>query len=183
MNRKIELLYRNRWVSLFNYNGYVYSEETRCGGHVLSVLPYMKKPSGMDGRFEIKFLLRRETTPAWKTNNEFPVADDHLFISSITGGVEHPEDIVQDALRELEEEAGYVVDREKMISLGTTFGAKSSNTVYHYFACDLTGLERKEAVGDGSELEKKEHCEWHDNINASDDPLVYVAWNKLIRAI
>jgi 8-oxo-dGTP pyrophosphatase MutT (NUDIX family) len=173
-----KILFRNKWVSLFDYNGYVYSEETRCGGHIISILPF--KRIYENGHHVLKFLLHKELTPAWK-NSGISLPNNHYFINSITGGVEHLENIKEDALRELAEEAGYVIEPDKMISLGTSFGSKSNNTIYHYFTCDLTDVPKKDAVGDGSEMEAKEYCEWFSNIDNADDPLVYVAWSKIIK--
>jgi len=95
--------------------------------------------------------------------------------SSFTGGVE-TENPTEDAIRELKEEAGFAV--EQLIPLGTCRGPKCSDTVYHLFAADVTGLPEKSHEGDGSVLEAKADNVWVTEIYA-EDPLVYVLVMRL----
>lgn len=173
----IKSLYENKWVSLFETDGYVYSEETRCNGKIVVVLPFKKERIGL-GRFGLRFLLHMEVTPAWKTKS----LPERIFSNSITGGVEG-DNPVDDAVRELYEEAGYKVSAEQMIKLGTSYGIKSCNTIYHYFACDVTNITPSLAKGDGSKTEAKEWCEWFDDLHRVDDPLVAMAWLRLMKKL
>ena len=104
---RFETLHENPWLSLKKIiapdkgvQGYVYSYETRCGGHIIAVLPYRKNSRGV-----WEFLLRLEVTPCWGWEFE---------PSAITGGCELPisdVSIVEDARRELMEESGFSVPR------------------------------------------------------------------------
>jgi 8-oxo-dGTP pyrophosphatase MutT (NUDIX family) len=166
---KIETLKKTDWVSLMLMKGedwaYIYSHENRCDGKIVSVLPYRL----VNGHLE--YMLRDEFTPCWGTDNN--------FVSSITGGVEHA-DPADTALEELEQEAGYSVDKSKLQFLGTCKGTKSCDTDYYLYAVDLTGIDQSiMPEGDGSELEKKAKCFWSKDIKKAMDPLVYVLFHKL----
>jgi len=147
-------------------NGYVYSHETRCEGIIVACVPFRTSQDG-----EKQYLLRSEITPAW---------GDEPVLSSITGGYEggSPDD---DIIRELDEEAGYEVDRDELIRLGVSFASKSDDTIYHLYSVDLTGKEAKEAHGDGSELETIATMEWVDEDVIQDvmDPQVSVIYTRL----
>ena len=145
--------------------GYDYVHETRCNGAITAILPYRIKNDVTE------YLLRHEVTPCWHVSKK--------IISSITGGVEAHQTPLENTIQELEEEAGYIRDKNEFISLGTMRGTKSSDTTYHLFTINLTDVERnKSPDGDGSALEKKAHCEWHKNINNAKDPLIYALHYK-----
>lgn len=172
METRIETLKENEWLSLKimknpdkGVHGYVFSHETRCNGKIVSILPFKKNKDG-----EIEYLIRKEVTPCWDINNQ--------VISSITGGVEK-DDVINTAIHEILEEAGYEVTKKDLITLGQTFGVKSSDTVYYYFAVDVTGMKRQIAKGDGSELETQAECVWKKSIKGAVDPLLYTLYYLL----
>lgn len=165
-----EVLKHNKWISLKRLNsddpavdGSVYSHETRCDGQVISVLPYRKTDTGHE------FLLRREVTGPWGSAPQ---------LSTITGGYEgrDPRDT---AVKEVLEEAGYQVQVDDLIELGTCFAAKSSDTINHLYAVDLTGKSRGEADGDGSAAEEEATTVWSSHVHETKDPLAYVAMFRL----
>jgi 8-oxo-dGTP pyrophosphatase MutT (NUDIX family) len=169
--KSIEVLKDNEWLTLNllkypekDINGYVYSHEKRCGGKIVSIMPYKKTKDG------VEYLLRKEVTPPWHT--------DKQIISSITGGVEK-DDVLETAQHEILEEAGYTVSQKDLVALGTSFGSKSSDTVYYYFTVDVSDLKREIAKGDGSELERKAECVWSKNVDKAEDPLVYVLYYRV----
>lgn len=170
---KIKTLLDNSWVSLKSIQNedewgpgeYVFSHETRCKGEIIAVMPYR-----FDGD-DISFLLRSEITPCWGVNP---------CISSITGGVEEGLSPAETTMHELEEEAGLIVTADELIPLGACRGTKSTDTVYHLFACDVTKKRRGEAKGDGSYLEKIAHCFWSKNVHDAVDPLVFTLVYRLL---
>lgn len=176
----VKVLFPNKWVELRELilpedgvNGYVYSHEKRCNGHIVSVLPYLT-----DNDHNIKkLMIRMEVTPCWGMN---PV------MSSITGGVEPDEsgalDPLMTAVKELDEEAGLKVDPSDVVSLGTCRGVKSSDTIYHLYAVDAAGAEKTKAVGDGSHLESLAWCAWvrPENLREAQDPLLAMLFVKLV---
>jgi hypothetical protein len=173
---EVKTLCDNEWLSLKEMkdpdngvNGYVYSHETRCKGHIISILPYRQAVGG------VEFLLRSEVTPCWGMEE---------CVSSITGGLE--ENVEDTVLMELKEEGGYSVSKKDLINLGTCFGTKSSDTVYHLFSVDLTDREMGDASGDGSELEAKAHCFWANRdelVTRGVDPILYISLARLERAL
>lgn len=158
-----KVLYENKWVSLMETpDGYVYSHETRCKGHTVSVMVVNSKAEKILGRFEM--------TPAHGPQTK---------LCSITGGVEH-DDPVSTALHELEEEAGIVVTADKLISLGTVWQSKSADTVVHLFCIEYDGPINRNPAGDGSAGEVGSTVEWVsvDDAIACGDPLMAAAWGR-----
>lgn len=164
-------LYKNPWLSLKQLNGptgpYIYSHEERCDGHIVAVLPHK-------GRSE--FLARDEFTPPWSIKKN--------FMSSITGGVDKGESPEAAALRELKEETGYEVSPNDLIPLGTTFGTKSSDTVYHLYGVDVEGLTPGEIDTEGDANESRATNVWVDSvkIGAARDPILYALFYKVTQA-
>ena len=191
----IEELFTNEWLSLKRIvdpergvNGYVYSHETRCSGRIVVILPFriiMDDAGGQigdgdsyDDNVRIEFLLRNELVPCWSM--------DYVLSSAITGGWEvHDDTKCRDtAVREMWEESGYAVERDKLLHLGTSFSSKSSDTICYYYAIDLICCEQTgDAKGDGSVLEANATCRWvnEDDVIASYDPCVHVAYNRFRR--
>lgn len=168
---KIKTLYYNKWLSLKEVDDYVFSHEERCRGIIVAVLPYRYKKNG-EGR---EYMVRDEYNVAW----------DGMNVSSITGGFDE-DDLTPEAcaIRETYEEAGYSVPEHEaenlVVRLGTTRGSKSSDTVYHLFAIDVSGLERVEAPGDGSKSESMSSCRWVDVLPSdSQDPFLYAMFHRL----
>jgi len=171
---KTRTLHKNEWVSLMVFedpeNGvpaYVYSHETRCDGHIVALLPYRTDKNG-----DFEFLLRNEPNPIWNRKD--------MSICSITGGLEW-EDLLGTCANELKEEGGYSADQSEFISLGKSFGTKSTDTIFHLYTIDLTDRTREEATGDGSALEEQSECFWCKTISASVDPLIYVMYYRLMK--
>lgn len=169
----IRVLCRTKWVSLMAMktdmtgdNEYIYSHENRCNGEIVSILPYRYFND------KVQYLLRKEVTPPW---GEPP----KQFISSITGGVEN-NDVLETAVHEIAEEAGYEVMREEMKFLDISYGSKSSDTKYFLYTVDLSGrVHTLHGNGDGSLLETMAECYWSDTIKNAVDPLVYVSYYKI----
>lgn len=115
---------------------YVYSHENRCDGNIVAVLPYRR-----EGRDAWSYGVRKEVTPSWGLKPEF---------SSVTGGVDKGESPEEMAVKELKEETGYICETKDLKSLGTCRGTKSTDTLYHLFAVDVTDLKMGEKTGDGS---------------------------------
>jgi 8-oxo-dGTP pyrophosphatase MutT (NUDIX family) len=157
-------------------NGYYYSHEDRCNGHIVSILPFRFisddvycKPSNEK---EIEFLLRHEITPCWNINQH--------TISSITGGVDKGNTVEETVIIEMKEETGYIVHPINLIDLGVTYGIKSSDTIYHLYAVDLSGMTKGEVTTDGSSLEQNAFCEWKFEVSEAVDPMVYTSFYRLM---
>lgn len=126
-----ELLFGDEWLQLRKAdNRYTFTHEVRCDGNIVVVLPFEKEEAK-----ELAILARVEDTPCWDGNNPLPC--------SLTGGVDVGETPQQTAVKELQEEIGFVVSEEELISLGTFYGTKSSDTIYHIFAVQITQETKK----------------------------------------
>ena len=173
----IEVLYKTKWVSLrrmtlpeTGVTGYDYLHEDRCGGKIITILPYRHEITPGFKTGKVEYLLRNEVTPCWGMKEK---------ISSITGGVEN-DNIIETVIHEMAEEAGYEIKRNELRFLDISYGTKSSDTKYYLYTVDLTGKKKTlEADGDGSELEKMAECFWSDTIENAVDPLVYVLYYKI----
>ena len=139
-------LYHNKWISLREDDGYVYSHETRCQGFIVAVLLYDSSKPGM-------IYARKETNPAWGYGRR---------LTTVTGGSEPGKLFKQQAADEILEEAGITVQLEELQELGTIRPSKSSDTHIYLYACDIRGKIINKPSGDGSELEQQAHMEWVD---------------------
>jgi len=162
-------LYHNKWLSLRQIDNFVYSHESRCNGNIVAILPFTRENN------IVNFLLRKETNPAWDQENQ--------ILTCITGGLDEGNTPLEMIIEELDEEGGYTAEPENIISLATIRGVKSVDSVYHLFTVDLTGFERHEAMGDGSELEKGSSCYWSRTIGKAQDPLVYTMYYRMLHLI
>lgn len=164
----INTIFKNEWVELRSIEGdnykYIYSHEKRCNGKIVGILPFRYGEEG------VEYMLRNEFTPAWSVNDN--------IISSITGGVEN-DDVINTAIHEIKEEAGYILTERDIIPLGQIRTSKSSDTIYHLFSFNATGMVEYPQNGDGSELEKLAYSFWTKDISRSEDALVYTMYYKL----
>jgi 8-oxo-dGTP pyrophosphatase MutT (NUDIX family) len=103
----------------------------------------------------------------------------------ITGTVEYEDDsLLLAATRELAEEGGITVPEDengRWIFLGPIYPYKDSDKVIPVFAVDVTGLQIKEATGDGTDKEELSKLEMKDVSEgiASDEGLVLAAFLRL----
>lgn len=137
----------NKWLELRaaeprdeTESDYFFVHESRCGGHIVAVLPYRRR-TGHGGETELEFGMRHEVTPAWGERHQY---------SALTGGCEPDEPPRETAARELYEEAGFELDPEYLRFLGRCRGTKSSDTIYHLYAADVTGMQYSPPQGDGT---------------------------------
>ena len=150
---KTEILFDNKWVQLKQMvdkengvDGYVFSHEKRCGGKIVSILPFKTI-----NNVRTEFLIRHETTPCWGMDKK---------LSSVTGGVEN-DNPKNTAVHEIKEECGYIVTESDLIDLGTIRGTKSIDTIYYLYGVDVTNKKKLAIKGDGSYLETQAHNEWY----------------------
>jgi len=157
---EIEVLHDDEWLSLhvlrvpsMGINGFTFAHQSKGDGNSVAILPFRTCAPG-DPHIEILFLY--EVVPPWGLDPSG---------CAITGLWDHQsETFIETAARELHEEAGFRSSTEKLIRLGTCRGVKCSDTTYHLYAVDVTGLEQEEAPGDGSRLEAAAHTHWETNL-------------------
>jgi len=149
-------LFHNKWLSLKEVDGYVYSHETRCNGKIIAVLGY--KDDKILGRFE-----------------RTPAHSDDIELCSLTGGVDDGDKPDETAIRELYEEAGITKEIKDLEPLGTVRPSKSSDTVVYLYAVNCEDVDIKKTDGDGSDGEKGSYCKWIDRSEVIEckDPLLH----------
>lgn len=165
----------NKWLSLMSASipdlgikDYTYMHHNIANGKTVAVLPFRQGDDGYE------FLLIEEMRPIFSAEK---------IVSSLTGidDEETPEDT---AIKEIKEEAGFIVDKESLISLGLSLESKASDTIYHIYAVDVTGLEQIEPSKDGSHLEQFANYIWTDDpVEISDDPLVGMMFARVISKV
>jgi 8-oxo-dGTP pyrophosphatase MutT (NUDIX family) len=152
-------LYADKWLELRQTeDGYTYSHDGAGAGDGQKVAVLVLHPeNGM-------VLGRYEYTPCHKPG---------IKLCSITGGVQN-NDPLTTAIHELDEEAGIKTTPDLLVSLGTVWPSKSSDTVCHLFALMWNGEINENPAGDGSEGEKGAQVKWVHPLDAMacDDPLM-----------
>jgi 8-oxo-dGTP pyrophosphatase MutT (NUDIX family) len=149
---KLQTVYKNRWISIKKIklvedeSGYFYLHEERCNGKIIAVLLYRRT-----GKDAWEYGVRKEVTPAWGSEKN---------LSALTGGCEKGMSVKDTAIKEIEEESGYIVKKDDLESLGTCRGTKSTDTIYHLFAVDVTDKKPGEKKGDGSKFDNEGTIEW-----------------------
>lgn len=161
------ILFSNEFLAIIERNGYFFFHETRCNGSIVALLPFR-----ITVHENFEFLARLEVCPAHGQEAE---------LCSITGGLEEDSTIEHTAQSELWEEAGYQVSIDDLINLGQVHPSKSSDTVAHLFAIDVTTKVQSTAPGDQSRFEQNSTVQWVDyNQGISiQDPLFVTALIRL----
>lgn len=165
----------NKWISIMTASikqlgiqDYTYMHHNVANGKTVAVLPFRETDEGYE------FLLMREIRPMFSSAH---------MKCSLTGIDDEatPEDT---AVKEIREEAGFEVTKDDLISLGTSLESKASDTIYHIYAVDVTGLEQLEATKDGGALEKHASYIWTSNpVEESDDPLIGMMFARVISRV
>ena len=152
-----EVIGGDEWLQLRKSpDGYTYAHEVRCQGTIVAVLVFRTDDENAP------ILGRYERNPAHR-DMEAPDFDYEALpfeLASITGGLEPDQCPVETAVMEVQEEGGYLVDKEKMIDLGIVRPSKGMDTTMYLFAVDVTGMQQGDITGDGSEGEQGAYAEW-----------------------
>lgn len=166
-------LFVSRFLAVVERDGYIFVREVRCGGNIVSVLPFRNTGTGQ------QYLARRETCPAHASINQQPE------LCSITGGVDSGTSPLETARLELLEEAGYSVDPGEFVPLGNVKPSKAMDTVAHLFAIDVSDKRPQAAMGDGSKWEVGASVVWVSEGEGLEigDPLFIAALARLSRRI
>jgi 8-oxo-dGTP pyrophosphatase MutT (NUDIX family) len=103
----------------------------------------------------------------------------------ITGTIEYEDDsLLLTAIRELKEEGGFELpadSNDRWLFLGPIYLYKNSDQIVPVFAVDVTGIEQKEAVGDGTDKEElsRLHMVPVSNGISSDEGIVLASFLRL----
>lgn len=165
-----EVIGGNEWLQLQNriYDDnvkYTVMHEVRCNGNIVVILPYKSK----DG--ELSYMFRNELTPPWNPN--------YQVMSSITGGVDTNDTVEKTAIKELKEETGFLAIESMLEPMGTVYGSKASDTVYHLFAINVGNCVQVKSQPEGLESEAENVWVPARDLNAvadAADPMVYALY-------
>ena len=138
---EIKTLFENPWVSVRQKGRWIYSHFTKSNSETVGILPYRMTDS------VVEYGVIYETIPC------------HSYSFSkrpylITGAVED-NNIMQTMVNEVEEEAGIQIYKQDLRLITRYFPLKHSDCAVYIAIIDVTGLEVKQAQGDGSEHEKE----------------------------
>ncbi len=145
------ILFDSPWLQVKKRDDwYIYSHTPKSKGNGVVVLGYdFSGPTR-------KFLARIENCPVHPHNY-----DSSRGVTSLSGMIEPNTFSLENAVRELYEEAGISIEKEKFIPLGISFGSKSSDYCDFLYAVDLQGQTPVATpIGDGTQGEVGSFCLW-----------------------
>jgi len=156
---KEDILFSNKYMKVINYEDWTIIKES----DFVVCIPYL-----IDSN---QIILRHEYIPTFKY-----VDGQDYHITVLSGGIEQGETPERTIFRELEEEAGIVVDPDfKIEFMKPIFISKGNASKYHPCLIQLTERQYHEVIakGDGTEAEKKSQsvkvdAKYLNSINASD---------------
>ena len=156
---KEDILFSNKYMKVINYEDWTVIKES----DFVVCIPYLIDSNQM--------ILRHEYIPTFKM-----VDGQEFHITVLSGGIEKGETPERAILRELEEEAGIVVDPDfKVEFMKPLFISKGNASKYYPCIIQLTERQYHEVIakGDGSEAEKKSQSvkvdvKYLNSVNASD---------------
>ena len=139
MEKKI--IHKNEQFNVIELNGIQGIEPTDL---CVVVMPFEKDQRGLPKNIGV-------------LNEYNPMREGSYSMTLVTGRAEGEDpDVLSTAIRELKEESGYdVPDPERWYYLGLMTTSKFVMQELPCFAVDVTGIEKKEKEGDGSESEEK----------------------------
>lgn len=106
------------------------------------------------------FLVRYQPLPLIKNEN-FKDIDVNLFPCCITGSIEKNETPETNAIKEIEEEAGYKITNKNIVDQIAATSTTQMNEIVHHFLVDLTNLTNETSdLGDGSFFESISVNKW-----------------------
>jgi 8-oxo-dGTP pyrophosphatase MutT (NUDIX family) len=145
-----KILHKTDWLTLVDRDGYHFVKDGNGVG--VAILPFRALVVNDEDDEPTEFLARIEPTPSHAPNQ------NHL--GAITGDQKEGEALIDAAIRELEEEAGFRATREMMIDLGKTYVSKALSTIVQMYAVDVSSLVQYTPKGDGSIYEEQAENVW-----------------------
>lgn len=151
-------LWKRLWLRVKKTpRGYQYSE--RKGRDSVAVLLYRWVPTpGINSVVEV--LIRMQPLPVRDNQVNDDIEDIGLFACPITGSIEEGEDVKLCAVREVEEEAGFVVSPNNMYHVINYFVGTQTNEEVYCFISDVTGLATSRPLLPDGYFESKSHNVW-----------------------
>ena len=143
-------LYKTPFLALVERDGWYYFAQIPGSKGGVSILLYRRDD-------ELSVLGRYEICPAH---------NDGMALTAISGGIEEGDSLLETAVKESYEEAGYKLNASDFVDLGRCNLSTNQDTYVYLFAADVTGLPRHNAPGDGTRGEIGSYCDWVTPIRA-----------------
>jgi hypothetical protein len=167
--KQYKTLFSDRWFDVVDVEGQIGLKNKHMS---VGVLPYRVDEHGLISEIGLLHEL-----------NYF--REGNYSDTLITGTIEYEDDsLILTAVRELKEEGGFELpedNTERWIFLGPIYLYKNSDQMVPVFAVDVTGIEQKDASGDGSDKENQSYLKMvpvSDGIS-SDESLVLSSFIRL----
>lgn len=151
--KKIKALYENYWLSLYQTpKGFVYAQ--RKGINSTASLCYRLN---QDHQYE--FLVRLQPLPVI---HQYPEQKENtLYPCCITGSIEPNETPLQNCLKEVYEESGYLINQEQIKYVTSASASTQMNEIVFHYLVDLTNIKKEnEPQNDGSYFESVSQNKW-----------------------
>ncbi len=143
MNDRI--LYKTPFLALIERDSwYYFAQIPGSMGGVTLLLYRQDKDKPILGRYEI-CPAHLDTVPT---------------LTAIAGGIEEEDTPTQTAIKEAYEEAGYRLEGNDLVDLGSCRLSTNQDTIVYLFAADVTDKKRAHAPGDGTKGEEGSYCDW-----------------------
>ncbi|BBB32900.1 ADP-ribose pyrophosphatase [Thermotomaculum hydrothermale] len=127
----------------------------RKGYDCVAVIPFYRENENV----YVGILKAFRPTIYFRKNYPLPLKDNRIYTfvyESVAGSLEEHdrglEGVLNRAIEELKEEAGFIVSKDDVFSLGGSFFPShgQSTEKIHLFAADISNAKKVEAMGDGS---------------------------------
>jgi hypothetical protein len=163
-----EIVFDIDWIKVKKTpKGYYFSE--RKGVDSIAVLLYRKVENKHDhgiechceNEFDLEVLVRHQPLPILNSQSNDDEDLPSLFKCPITGGIEDGDSPTKTIVKEIEEEAGCIVEEKDLKLLGNYYVGTQTNEVVYMATCEITSeTKKKEIEGDGSYFESISKNEW-----------------------
>jgi 8-oxo-dGTP pyrophosphatase MutT (NUDIX family) len=163
--KKDKVLFDNGYMKVIEYEDWSLMEES----DIVVCIPYFVE--------ENKFIIRQEYIPTFK----YAEGQDY-HITVLSGSIEEDEDILETLFREIEEEAGIILNENiEVEEIKPLFMTKGHVNKYHMFIIPIYEKDYQEVVakGDGSKAEElsksvKVDIKYINDLNISDLVTAYM---------
>ena len=150
-----KVVFDAKWIKVKQTpKGYFFSE--RKGTDSVAVLLYRQ----VEFSNIIEVLVRMQPLPVENAQTNDDADIPKLFQCPITGGMEEGYMPLQIAIKECEEEAGYILNEQVVRSIGKYYVGTQTNEVVHMYIANVTSFAPRDIKGDGTYFESISKNVW-----------------------
>ncbi|MDR1234556.1 MAG: DNA mismatch repair protein MutT [Mycoplasmataceae bacterium] len=147
-------LYKSKWIDLYESDrGFIFAQ--RRSVNSTATLLYAKDGS------DYKFLLRYQPLPELKIKKMVNLKWTTLYPCCVTGSLETNETPEQNVIKEVYEEANYLIKKKDIKAFNIAVSTTQMNEAVFNFIVDITNAKQiKKQQGDGSLFENISQNRW-----------------------